>query len=155
MVWIDEEKINLKALKALIKPFKTPQRSVKIKFELIFTLTLLFYMLGTRGVKKDSSTDVFHISLRNFLGQLLYRTPPGLHIFWNLNSSFWNFTNFVGGEKYWQKTPQSIKILFQKNIRRHLLKYVKFGIPLLPLKIVPFIWYVLTNILTVFFHFLL
>ena len=62
-------------------------------------------MLGTGGVKKDSSTDVFHISLRIFLGQLLYRTPPGLHIFWNLNSSFWIFTNFVGGEKYWQPPP--------------------------------------------------
>ena len=43
---------TLKALKAFIKPFEAPQRSVEIKFKLIFILIQLSEMHGAVRVKE-------------------------------------------------------------------------------------------------------
>ena len=45
----------MKALKAFIKPFEEPQRSVKIKFKLIFILLQLSKMHGAGKVKEEPS----------------------------------------------------------------------------------------------------
>ena len=54
----------MKALKAFIKPFEAPQRSTKIKFNLIFSLRP---GLGREGLK----TDYFHFGISVKLFQIL------------------------------------------------------------------------------------
>ena len=44
----------MKALNAFIKPFEAPQRSVKIKFNLIFICAQLTEMHGTLRVKRET-----------------------------------------------------------------------------------------------------
>ena len=44
----------MKALNAFIKPFEAPQRSVKIKFNLIFICVQLTEMHGTLRVKRET-----------------------------------------------------------------------------------------------------
>ena len=47
--------LNLLALKAFIKPFEAPQRSVKIKIQVNFYLLQLSKMHGTGRVKNENN----------------------------------------------------------------------------------------------------